>query len=88
MYTNVYDTDTTGAEVYGLSPSPRTGGLTQTTNSGQLGYVTGIPRVRNSNTAPVTVYTVPVSGTGTYRTHSAAVSYETRGIFGTHGLLV
>ena len=25
-----------------------------------VGYVTGIPRVRNSNTAPVTVYTIPV----------------------------
>ena len=54
----------------------------------QIGYVMGIPQVGNSNTAPVTVYTVPVSGMGTYRTHSAAVSYKTRGIFGTHGLLV
>jgi hypothetical protein len=52
-----------------------------------LGFVTGIPRVGNFNTVPAPVYTVPVLGTGTYRTRSAAVSYETRGIFSTRGLL-
>jgi hypothetical protein len=45
-----------------------------------VGFGTGIPRVGNFNTVPVPVYTVPVSGTGTYRTVSAAVSYETRGV--------
>jgi hypothetical protein len=50
-----------------------------------IGFVTGIPRVGNFNTVPAPVYTVPVSGTGTYRTRSATVSYETHGISGTRG---
>ena len=39
MYTNVSDTDTTRTGEYRLSLSPRTGGLTQTTNGGQEGPV-------------------------------------------------
>jgi hypothetical protein len=46
----------------------------------RVGFVTGVPWVGNFNT-------VPVSGRGTYHTHSAMVSYETRGIFSTRGLL-
>ena len=46
-----------------------------------IGFVKGIPRVRNFNT-------VPISGMGIYHTHSAVVSYETHSIIGTCGLLV
>ena len=53
-----------------------------------LGFVTGNPRVGNFHTVPAPVYTVPISGTGTYRTRSAAVSYETRGITNTRGILI
>ena len=33
-----------------------------------LGFGMGIPQVRNFNTAPAHAYTIPFSGTGTYRT--------------------
>jgi hypothetical protein len=52
----------------------------------QLGFDMGIPRVGNFDTVPVPADTIPVSGMGTYCTISAAVSYETHGIFSTCGL--
>ena len=38
-----------------------------------LGFVTGIPWVGYFHTIPVPIVTVPVTGAGTHRTHSAAV---------------
>ena len=54
----------------------------------RVGFITGILQVGNLNTIPISIYTVPISGMGTYCTHSAVMSYETCSIFGTHGLLV
>jgi hypothetical protein len=51
----------------------------------QLGLGTGIPRVGKSEPVPVPANTVPVTGTGTYRTVICAVSYETPGITSTRG---
>ena len=53
-----------------------------------IGLVTGIPRVGMSHTVPVPANTVPVMGTGTYRTVICMVSDETRGITLTHGILI
>jgi hypothetical protein len=53
----------------------------------RLGFNTGNPRVGFSDTAPVPVYTVPVPGTGTYRTVFFTVFYETRGTSGTRGFI-
>ena len=44
-----------------------------------VGFRTGIGRVRNSNTGPVTVHTVTVPGTGRHRPVIPKVSYKTRG---------
>jgi hypothetical protein len=52
-----------------------------------IGFNTGNPRVGFSDTAPVPVYTVPVPGTGTYRTVFFTVFYETRGTSGTRGFI-
>ena len=41
-----------------------------------LAFGTGIPQVGIFNTVPVPVYTVPVSGTGPYRTVLVTVLYE------------
>ena len=49
---------------------------------------TGIPRVSIFNTVPVPVYTIPVLGTGLYRTILVAVLYETRGVTITCGILI
>jgi hypothetical protein len=48
----------------------------------------GIPRVRKSDTAPVPAKTVPITGTGTYRTINVTVWYETHGTIGTHGFVL
>jgi len=57
----------------------------ESTNECQLGFGTGIPRVGFSHTVPEPGNTVPVPGTGTYRTVKLAVSYGTRGTIGTRG---
>ena len=44
-------------------------------------FGTGIPRVGKSEPVPVPANTVPVTGTGTYRTVICAVSHETRGFY-------
>ena len=58
--------------------------------SAQRGVVfgTGIPRVGFSHTVPEPAHTIPVPGTGTYRTVNLTVSYGTRGTIGTRGFLV
>jgi hypothetical protein len=53
-----------------------------------VGFVTGIPRVGIFHTVPVPANTVPVTGTGTYRTRICAVSHETRGITHTRGIKI
>jgi hypothetical protein len=54
----------------------------------QLGFATGIPRVRFSYTVPEPVEPVPVSGIHRHRTLNGAVSYETHGITCTRGFVV
>jgi hypothetical protein len=45
-----------------------------------IGFVTGIPQVRISQTVPVPANTIPVAGAGTYRPVNWAVCDETRGV--------
>jgi hypothetical protein len=53
-----------------------------------LVFGTGIPQVSKSEPIPVPANTIPVTGTGTYRTVICAVSHETRGITSTHFYLI
>jgi len=55
---------------------------------GCLGFVTGIPRVGIFHTVPIPANTIPIMGTGTYRTRIGAVFHETHGITYTHGISI